>query len=90
MEKQLQTLVSQILQTQSVVGLVAADQNGFCITKHGDGSSKAAPFIRSIIVDAKSLAEDDIPPTISIETQNTKILITEAEDVTLAIYKSAA
>eukprot|EP01115_Flamella_aegyptia_P008600 TRINITY_DN35909_c4_g1_i1.p1 TRINITY_DN35909_c4_g1~~TRINITY_DN35909_c4_g1_i1.p1 ORF type:complete len:86 (+),score=0.53 TRINITY_DN35909_c4_g1_i1:144-401(+) len=68
-------------------GVVCCDINGLCLKSSGAGNSESAGYIQAIMSRSKTLSDSGISPTISIECNKSKILISESSDITLAVYK---
>ena len=70
---------------QNVVGVLCADGNGLLISSKGELDGALAGRYTSMLRHASSLAVDQPPPTVVIETQMHSIILRDYDTLTVAM-----
>lgn len=86
MEAQVESVMSSIMANPDVVGVLCTDGNGLCLGAQGRASRSSSGFIQALAANARKLSDDE-SPVVTVETQTMRIMISEASDLTVAVYK---
>ncbi|XP_017776451.1 PREDICTED: ragulator complex protein LAMTOR5-like [Nicrophorus vespilloides] len=87
MEKPLERVMEEILNTTDVFGCVFADHQGLCLGVKGRASTESAGVIGAIAEEASKLEPNSRPPVIVLESENKMCIIQRNGTITGAIYK---
>jgi hypothetical protein len=70
-----------------VIGVVVSDKHGLCLAATGSVRDEASGYVTALVTRATELSDDELAPTIAIETDAKQIFIQQKEELTLALYK---
>lgn len=82
-------VVESVASQPGVVGVLVSDKHGLCLaaTSSVRGAEAAAGFVSALVTRATELSDDEMAPTIAIETDGKQIFIQQKDDLTLAVYR---
>lgn len=89
MEKELDKVLEEAMETPGVSGVVIADHQGLCVGSRGAVSSSAAGVLVALAEHACRLQPNLRPPVLTLTGDKTQCIIQRHGTITAAIFKDA-
>ncbi|XP_056649143.1 uncharacterized protein LOC130904024 [Diorhabda carinulata] len=88
MDKNLEHVLEELINTPGVYGCVLADEHGLCLGNKGETSTTTAGIIGAIAEESLKLEPNSKPPIIHFENDNRSCTIQRIGTITGAIFKN--
>jgi predicted regulator of Ras-like GTPase activity (Roadblock/LC7/MglB family) len=88
-EKTVESIVESLASQPGVIGVVVSDKHGLALaaTASVRSAGAAAGFVSALVTRASELSDDELAPTIAIETDAKTVFVQQKEDLVLAVFR---